>query len=121
PVDRVRGLLERAHVSVSLTAAASTRIYPLSLHAALPIYRNRRVPGRRRDAARGEPRCHGPREGHHACANRSVHRAHQRAERHPGDRKSTRLNSSHLGISYAVFCLKKKSLPTRTQLTTRSP
>src|SRR5205814_7357430 len=27
---------------------------------------------------------------------------------HVGDRKSTRLNSSHLGISYAVFCLKKK-------------
>src|SRR5262245_62981078 len=27
----------------------------------------------------------------------------------PSDRKSTRLNSSHLGISYAVFCLKKKS------------
>src|SRR5438045_8009058 len=26
----------------------------------------------------------------------------------PRDRKSTRLNSSHLGISYAVFCLKKK-------------
>src|ERR1035441_10877804 len=26
-----------------------------------------------------------------------------------GDRKSTRLNSSHLGISYAVFCLEKKS------------
>src|SRR5258705_9999799 len=29
----------------------------------------------------------------------------------PGDRKSTRLNSSHLGISYAVFCLKKKKTP----------
>src|ERR1035441_10973374 len=28
---------------------------------------------------------------------------------HRGDRKSTRLNSSHLGISYAVFCLKKKN------------
>src|SRR5205814_7756047 len=28
---------------------------------------------------------------------------------HGGDRKSTRLNSSHLGISYAVFCLKKKT------------
>src|SRR5256885_11746666 len=28
--------------------------------------------------------------------------------RNPGDRKSTRLNSSHLVISYAVFCLKKK-------------
>src|SRR5471030_3367283 len=29
------------------------------------------------------------------------------------DRKSTRLNSSHLGISYAVFCLKKKKTPKR--------
>src|ERR1039458_10690501 len=29
--------------------------------------------------------------------------------RRNGDRKSTRLNSSHLGISYAVFCLKKKN------------
>src|SRR5256885_2618557 len=28
----------------------------------------------------------------------------------PGDRKSTRLNSSHLVISYAVFCLKKKKI-----------
>src|SRR5205814_10615776 len=42
-----------------------------------------------------------------------------------GDRKSTRLNSSHLGISYAVFCLKKKkkkktnkSRSTRTAATT---
>src|SRR5947199_10359481 len=33
-------------------------------------------------------------------------------ERH-ADRKSTRLNSSHLGISYAVFCLKKKKKKTR--------
>src|SRR5687768_17840845 len=30
-------------------------------------------------------------------------------EQHPGDRKSTRLNSSHGYISYAVFCLKKKN------------
>src|SRR5256885_6600584 len=30
----------------------------------------------------------------------------------PVDRKSTRLNSSHLVISYAVFCLKKKTIPT---------
>src|SRR5437899_4060798 len=30
------------------------------------------------------------------------------------DRKSTRLNSSHLGISYAVFCLKKKKLTIHT-------
>src|SRR5205814_6622643 len=32
-----------------------------------------------------------------------------------GDRKSTRLNSSHLGISYAVFCLKKKKNNNDTQ------
>src|SRR5437899_8407868 len=32
--------------------------------------------------------------------------------RRPQDRKSTRLNSSHLGISYAVFCLKKKNATT---------
>src|SRR5947199_9151766 len=36
--------------------------------------------------------------------------ARELAERFPDlDRKSTRLNSSHLGISYAVFCLKKKN------------
>src|ERR1039458_9477606 len=35
-----------------------------------------------------------------------------------GDRKSTRLNSSHLGISYAVFCLKKKK---KTTVTTATP
>src|SRR5258705_6228345 len=38
-------------------------------------------------------------------------RQHQdEAEKGPTDRKSTRLNSSHLGISYAVFCLKKKKI-----------
>src|SRR5256885_11941857 len=34
------------------------------------------------------------------------------------DRKSTRLNSSHLVISYAVFCLKKKKLPQQERLDT---
>src|SRR3989442_10987578 len=33
---------------------------------------------------------------------------HRRVPIGPGDRKSTRLNSSHVRISYAVFCLKKK-------------
>src|SRR5260221_9978263 len=33
------------------------------------------------------------------------------AQVRPGDRKSTRLNSSHTVISYAVFCLKKKKTP----------
>src|SRR3712207_7554053 len=35
---------------------------------------------------------------------------------YPLDRKSTRLNSSHANISYAVFCLKKKKTPTRRVL-----
>src|SRR5262245_63157950 len=42
-----------------------------------------------------------PGRSRRACALRFQH--------HEGDRKSTRLNSSHLGISYAVFCLKKKT------------
>src|SRR3712207_7066337 len=47
--------------------------------------------------------------------HRLHHRAHRRDEDlRPGlrDRKSTRLNSSHANISYAVFCLKKKKTPT---------
>src|SRR5262245_63591982 len=39
--------------------------------------------------------------------------ARQRGRLAGGDRKSTRLNSSHLGISYAVFCLKKKNTGVR--------
>src|SRR5947199_7474575 len=40
--------------------------------------------------------------------------------RHQPDRKSTRLNSSHLGISYAVFCLKKKKNIKKTTSMTAS-
>src|SRR5258708_21522287 len=39
----------------------------------------------------------------------------------PGDRKSTRLNSSHQIISYAVFCLKKKTIATAIRSPSRSP
>src|SRR5207248_11724703 len=45
--------------------------------------------------------------GHFPSARRLLQRAIEVAER-TGDRKSTRLNSSHRTISYAVFCLKKK-------------
>src|SRR5438094_2426285 len=68
---------------------ATTEIYTLSLHDALPISRS----PRRRPAPPptvGRPRSGPPR---------------RRGRR---DRKSTRLNSSHRTISYAVFCLKKK-------------
>src|SRR5256885_15004692 len=72
---------------------ATTEIYTLSLHDALPIWapRTGAAPGRRASAHRGPGRAARPRLG-----------------TTPTDRKSTRLNSSHLVISYAVFCLKKK-------------
>src|SRR5699024_11878156 len=38
----------------------------------------------------------------------TIHREFIISENFPADRKSTRLNSSHVSISYAVFCLKKK-------------
>src|SRR2546426_2712521 len=76
---------------------ATTEIYTLSLHDALPISELRRKRGRGR--IRFEL-C-GPVP---AAEVRQV----DRALRVETDRKSTRLNSSHLVISYAVFCLKKK-------------
>src|SRR3954466_16435213 len=66
---------------------AATEIYTLSLHDALPIWQpSRGHPEARRGRGRAPPR--GPRRR---------------------DRKSTRLNSSHTIISYAVFFLKKKN------------
>src|SRR2546426_3522326 len=68
---------------------ATTEIYTLSLHDALPISLPslKDVIHRNRVAIGVAPVAH---------------------VRRPRDRKSTRLNSSHLVISYAVFCLKKK-------------
>src|SRR3712207_8550993 len=77
---------------------ATTEIYTLSLHDALPISLRR---GRRRRESRVPPA---------RCAPRMPRAAERRGTvpRPPPDRKSTRLNSSHANISYAVFCLKKK-------------
>src|SRR3712207_8972072 len=81
-----------------LNDTATTEIYPLSLHDALPIGDTPR-PG---SLPPGTP---GPRAHH----RRSVLRLRTApAVRRRRDRKSTRLNSSHANISYAVFCLKKK-------------
>src|SRR2546427_5883827 len=52
-----------------------------------------------------EERRHGP----HAASLRRCWTAGRRSRRRRSDRKSTRLNSSHSQISYAVFCLKKKN------------
>src|SRR5256885_7918395 len=71
---------------------ATTEIYTLSLHDALPIYAHRQSQGLQRTPPVRD-HLQGLRTRPALCA---------------GDRKSTRLNSSHLVISYAVFCLKKK-------------
>src|SRR5690242_21787810 len=77
---------------------ATTEIYTLSLHDALPIYAllGVVVPGTSIQLAEKEV----------ATWGRPVF----------GDRKSTRLNSSHMSISYAVFCLKKKNKEKNTVL-----
>src|SRR5205809_6183036 len=80
---------------------ATTGIYTLSLHDALPIWWLRRI------AAAAGARIRSGRNGNGASSPIT-----QRAP-FPFlplliDRKSTRLNSSHGYISYAVFCLKKK-------------
>src|SRR5207248_11181108 len=75
------------------THPAPTEIYTLSLHDALPIScRARTDRGCRRRLRRSRTRDRAPRND----------------SRSSRDRKSTRLNSSHRTISYAVFCLKKK-------------
>src|SRR2546426_6808418 len=79
---------------------ATTEIYTLSLHDALPISLNLLCSSDMDDKLLScgfidFPRTLGPGVVHFG-------------DWHAGDRKSTRLNSSHLVISYAVFCLKKK-------------
>src|SRR5687768_17793741 len=82
---------------------ATTEIYTLSLHDALPIWVQLTLPVIKKlcEGAASLAIC--TREsGEAACRSLSVGSARR------GDRKSTRLNSSHGYISYAVFCLKKK-------------
>src|SRR5439155_8864021 len=83
-------LFSDSNLCFCLIDIASTEIYTLSLHDALPI----------------SPSIHpqfttSPRE--------YLFGAHTRCRMCSRDRKSTRLNSSHVAISYAVFCLKKKT------------
>src|SRR2546426_4522738 len=90
---------------------ATTEIYTLSLHDALPISSACSICAATWDggSAGSAPRCRRPR-----CCSKPGRRAPWTPRDLPQDRKSTRLNSSHLVISYAVFCLKKKK---KTQLT----
>src|SRR5438874_6970070 len=76
-----------------------TEIYTLSLHDALPISAQRDRADDRQHDLRAD--ADGERVGELLLLRLS-----------PRDRKSTRLNSSHVEISYAVFCLKKKKTTT---------
>src|SRR5205814_10656623 len=104
-------MLTHLHIFLVYSSSDTTppEIYTLSLHDALPIL---------------SPAHRTARRSHEVLHKMPAVEEHQRehaneidadfAGRHlvqyfmAADRKSTRLNSSHLGISYAVFCLKKK-------------
>src|SRR3712207_7596426 len=90
---------------------ATTEIYTLSLHDALPIFL--------KDEQGGIVRLPNGAEARYFLAPDSILSVDNGAQvsagdvlarlpRESSDRKSTRLNSSHANISYAVFCLKKK-------------
>src|SRR5690349_23551942 len=85
-----------------VTAPPPSEIYTLSLHDALPI--SAAVAHEARD--REDPQERGVHRGLRARQEGPAPAAPVAAVRR--DRKSTRLNSSHVEISYAVFCLKKK-------------
>src|SRR5690606_41737052 len=96
-----------------LTPPPTPQIHTLSLHDALPIFARRTAQACGRHHAQGRK-----------APTRLRVRVDERSPRHhdpeelrlpwgckwrrEADRKSTRLNSSHVKISYAVFCLKKK-------------
>src|SRR3712207_7145555 len=92
---------------------ATTEIYTLSLHDALPISVTRRI----RPGVEPTARAVRPFRDPHLLERRPVVGRSLPAEQfgpvraleRKVDRKSTRLNSSHANISYAVFCLKKTS------------
>src|SRR5689334_23963472 len=90
-----------------LTVAATSEVYTLSLRDALPIcsdgdnfFRAKAVDGSARDQAKWRVTV-----VKHAHDRRNTEGTYTK-----GDRKSTRLNSSHSSSSYAVFCLKKKKM-----------
>src|SRR5690348_17711283 len=90
-----------------MNAPATTDTNPLSLHDALPISRVRDLRnGGERVASPGAE--HPDRGTHRGRAGAAAGRLLRRGAARRADRKSTRLNSSHPSISYAVFCLKKK-------------
>src|SRR5258708_17301046 len=88
---------------------ATTEIYTLSLHDALPI-------SSPTNEESGHIRCGGS-----MASSLAVRRSNTVDGQRGRDRKSTRLNSSHQIISYAVFCLKKKNTSSHMALASPCP
>src|SRR5699024_12301512 len=102
------------------TPPSTTRIYTLSLHDALPIFRSGRYGEHDEWALENSCSGGGWREvpdltstGSREEIQRIVDEVYAQESE---DRKSTRLNSSHVSTSYAVFCLKKKMSLARISL-----
>src|SRR5688572_32343769 len=119
PSRAMRGWMPSTSFFFNVTA--TTGIYTLSLHDALPICGGALDQCQRTDefgrlalrsdpeVAQGARRLRPPQRlvGHFDVAERITFDAHGGLRHLFQDRKSTRLNSSHSQISYAVFCLKK--------------
>src|SRR3712207_8381768 len=90
---------EIQHQKVFFNDTATTEIYALSLHDTLPIYIKLTDDGQADVKLKITDPEYAP-----------LRRGTEAIVRLTSDRKSTRLNSSHANISYAVFCLKKNNL-----------
>src|SRR3712207_9515552 len=101
-VVSIRSVFSPCIVIFFFNDTATTEIYTLSLHDALPIWRQLFAPNQ--DRTKGLDRSAGQGD----AQDSDPERRHEDRPLRPRDRKSTRLNSSHANISYAVFCLKKK-------------
>src|SRR3712207_9468757 len=93
------------NISLLFNDTATTEIYTLSLHDALPILQQNPT-----DVVRA---LSGIQAGGERRTSEALNLALRQLPANPTgprvDRKSTRLNSSHANISYAVFCLKQKN------------
>src|SRR5207247_10004136 len=112
---------QQDYLLISSPPTSATNTHTLSLHDALPILADIEASSARRSNRWSGSDNNGARTWRrgHTRSGTQVPRAQARTEspaptspRRYLDRKSTRLNSSHEWISYAVFCLKKKNKDT---------
>src|SRR5688572_32619266 len=85
-----------------------TTLFRSPQHRPRALAEHRRVPEARGRAAEGPGSAAGRRTAEKGRVSIFISHGSPMHALQPGDRKSTRLNSSHSQISYAVFCLKKK-------------